>query len=428
MPSLDRAMRFAADPRSLYIVINVAVNVIFLVRSVITMFLLDYRGLGLIALLQTIILLIVSLQFGFLQGGYRLLCGADESEGQRINNLLYSFVAALSLVSFAVLAVVAGLQGGTDYMLLGLFGLIGGIFTLVKNWMTSAMIAREQLAAVNRFNCWSGFSALAMFAIAPWDPLIAALLATVAPPVVYAAMAWVQLPDSRPSGVEYSLELTRSVLRAGFILFLTGIFTQLNVQVERWYVAGDLGIEALGHLYLVILYLTIFQLVPNSFDAIFLPRAVRSHQRGDHGDVGRSMRYLFLVSASYTVVAMAATLLLAEPIIAWMLPKYAGDLPYLYALLPGLAFITLCQPLALIFNVLINYRYYLIAYAMGTALTILLFGGALLAHSPLGLTEVVEVRALGLGVTGAILLFGFWQLSRRYTEFRFRLIGSAVAT
>lgn len=420
-------MRFAADPRSLYVVINVAVNVIFLVRSAITMFLLDYRELGLVALLQTIMLLIMSVQFGFLQGGYRLLCGADADEGRRINNLLYSFIGVLSVVSVAVLVIVLAIEPGRDYFLLGIFGLFGGIFSLIKNWTSSALIAQERLGAVNSFNCWSGLSALAMFAIAPWDPLMAAILATVVPPVIFAVLTWIRLPDTRPDALEYSGDLIRAALRAGFILFLTGIFTQLNIQIERWYVAADLSVEMLGHLYLVILYVSIFQLVPNSFDAIFLPRMVRAHQEGRGEEVASSMRMLFLISLGYLLASMVVTALLARPVIELVLPKYAGDLPYLYALLPGLAIFTLSQPFALIFNVLMQYRVYLIAYGTGTVLTIILFGAAILSTTPFSLIGVVEVRSLGLAVTGLIVAGGFWWLSRQHGEFRFGLLGQRAA-
>ena len=51
----------------------------------------------------------------------------------------------------------------------------------------------------------------------------------------------------------------------------------LYLQAERWSINGVLGVEALGSFYLVFLYVSLFQLVPNSVNSIFFPKGVKSY-------------------------------------------------------------------------------------------------------------------------------------------------------
>jgi hypothetical protein len=101
---MGAAGRLARDNRAQFVVANVGVNLLFLVRTLIALVILDYRALGLVTLLQSIVLLIGVLQFGFLNGGYRLLCSAEGDEAGRVNNLVYSFMAALGLLALAFAA------------------------------------------------------------------------------------------------------------------------------------------------------------------------------------------------------------------------------------------------------------------------------------------------------------------------------------
>ena len=73
--------RILFNDRTLFVVVNVAVNLLFLLRSYVTMRTLTYSALGLVALLQTIILLVSALQFGVVNGGYRLVCSEDAERG-----------------------------------------------------------------------------------------------------------------------------------------------------------------------------------------------------------------------------------------------------------------------------------------------------------------------------------------------------------
>jgi hypothetical protein len=71
-------VRFASGERAMFVTVNVAVNMVLLVRSYITMQVLDYHGLGAATLLQTVVLLLGTFQLGLLNGGFRLICSSQE--------------------------------------------------------------------------------------------------------------------------------------------------------------------------------------------------------------------------------------------------------------------------------------------------------------------------------------------------------------
>lgn len=405
--------------RPMFVIVSLVVNLMLLARSYVTMQVLDYRELGLAALLQSVVLLIGALQFGFLNGGYRLLCSAGNSEARRINNLVFTFIGALSLVALVV--VTASLPflrvGGGG--LVAVLGVVGGVATLGRTWMMNHMIAREGLPRLNRINLASALASVGILVFVPVDPLIACLAAVVAQPVVFVAAAALLDRDLLPTRFEASPALIRTVLNAGFMMFLMGIFLQINTQLERWYVTAFLGLEALGHLYLAILFVTLFQMVPVSLDQIFLPTIVRAHAADDVPAARRGMHQFFLVEAAYCAAAALAVGLLARPVVELVLPEYAQDLRYIYLLMPGLILLTLSGPLAIAFNVLIRYRYYFLAYGGGTTATALFFLWGASAGGLLGLDMVILVRSGIYAFMAIVVAAGYLVLTQREPGLRF---------
>lgn len=416
---LAALLRIAANERQMFVVVNVLVNLFLLARSYLTMQVLDYRELGLAALLQSIVLLLGALQLGFLNGGFRLMCAAEGPEAQRINNLIYTFLAALGLVSLAVAGGSLLLIAGADSDAVGVLGVVGGIATLGRTWMTNQMVAHGKLARLNRVNLLAGAASLAALAFIPLNALGACLAAVVAQPVTFVIAAGLRDRSLLPDRPYFDLALVRRVLATGFVVFLTGMFLQANLQLERWYVTGFLGLEALGHLYLAILFVTLFQMVPTSLDQLFLPPMVRAHERSDPAALRHAMVRFVLVTAVYCAAAIVAVAVLAAPVVDLLLPRYVPDLRYVYLVLPGLVLFTLAGPFSVIFNVLIRYRYYLIAYGGGTLVTALLFLGASLRPGGVGLDGVIVIRSAVYAGMAVVLLFGFWRLSRGLPAWRF---------
>lgn len=415
MTALGRARAIAGNERQMFVVINVAVNVLLLGRSYVTMQVLDYRSLGLAALLQSIVLLVSTLQFGFLNGGYRLICSADAAEAERINNLIYSMFGLIGIAALIGTAIVLGLVDGQGTLLVGLLGVVGGVFTLVRTWMTNRLVAIARLRALNSVNFWSAVASFGALAFVPMSALAACLIAIVVQPVAFVVAVALLERDQLPHRLYWSTSLALTVLNAGFVVFLTGIFLQINLQIERWYVTGALGLAALGHLYLAFLFITLFQLVPTSFDQLFMPQIIQSHA-SEAGPRQPIRRYL-LVIIGYCALAVAAVVLLARPVTAWLLPRYVQDLPYLYVVVPGLVLFTLSAPFALMFNVVIRYRYYFIAYGAGSLATGGVLFGALFFGSPISLVGVMWLRSGVYALMAVLLMIGYFRLLRHYPEF-----------
>lgn len=409
----------AGRDRPMFVIVSLAVNLMLVARSYVTMQVLDYRELGLAALLQSAVLLLGVLQFGFLNGGYRLLCSADEAEAARVNNLVFTFIGALSILALVAVAGSMPFFDDSGSRLVAVMGVVGGVATLGRTWMMNHMIARGDLPRLNRLNMTSGAASVAVLALVPINPLVACLTAVVAQPLVFVVAAALMDRDLLPKRIEASPVLIRSVLNAGFMMFLMGVFLQLNMQLERWYVTAFLGLDALGHLYLAILFVTLFQMVPVSLDQVFLPPIVRAHAARDVPGARRGMHQFFLVVFAYCVLAALAVGILARPVIDLILPEYTQDLRYLYLLMPGLVLLTLSGPFGLAFNVLIRYRYYFFAYGGGTLLTALLFLWGAASGGSLGLDLVVMIRSAVYAMMGVVVGVGYLLLTRQEPGLRF---------
>lgn len=411
-----------AGERQAFVLVNVGVNLLFLLRSYATMRLLDYRELGLVALLQSIILLVGALHLGVINGGYRLICAAEGEEAARLNDFVFTFIGSLTLLVLAAAAASFPFVGGGEATPVVLLGIFGGALMLTRTWVMNRMIAGGMLRTLNRINFWSAAGSLLALGYAIVDPLLACLAAVVLQPVLFLIVAVCVDHRLLPRRINGDVQLVRNILHAGFIVFLTGVFLQLNMQFERWYVTAYLGLNALGHLYLAILFVTLFQLVPTSLDQVYLPAVVREHATIGGDGLARIMRQFFLVVTGYGALAAVALVVLARPVTALILPQYVGDLRYVYLIAPGLILFTLAAPLAIMFNVLIRYRTYFIAYGAGTLATAAVLGWAIVSGRVLSLDAVVLIRSSAYGLMAVLLAAGFVALSRQHPRFRFRLV------
>lgn len=418
------------NSRTAYVAIGLGVNLLMLVRGVFLMTVLNYSDLGLVVLVQTAILFSGLLHFGLLNGGYRLLCHAGPRLKQRIVDLVYTgFTLISGLIGLTALVIVPFVDNDLYRVIAGLTAL-GGVCTLLRSWMTNEMVAAGKLKSVNLINAASMLASLAaLLALVPEDPAFhPALIAVgsiVIQPVLFAAMALASGAVLRPHRLRVSKRLGGVVFKAGFVLFLTGIAIQFNTLIERTYVTNVLGLEELGRLYLAFLFLTLFNLAPNLVQQAFMPRIVQHWKAGENVALAREQRHLLLITAGYCAATAVALWLLAEPLLGLLLPKYVPDLHWVYLLAPGLILFALSAPFALIFNVVIEYRWYVIAYGAGVAATMAAFGGAILTGKSFNLDGVIILRSAIYALMAMLLVLGYWQLTRRFPVFR--LIGQPVA-
>ncbi len=406
------------NSRSAFVAIGLGVNLLVLVRSLALMVVLDYEGLGLIALVQSSILLAGMMHFGLLNGGYRLLCHAGPAYRQRIVNLAYSVFALVALGIVIVAAVIMVQFDTQQFRIAAVLGAIGGIATLVRSWMMNEMLASGRLKGANIVNAGSIAVSLGLLVFLPYAPSEVAIASIVAQPLVFVLLALALREVTVPNRFGFRKRLLQVIYKAGFVMFLTGLSVQLNAQIERTYVTTEIGLEQLGRLYLAFLFLTLFQLVPTLLEQVFLPVIVRARKIRDYATVKAELRRMLLLDLGYCAVAAVALALLAEPVLEFVLPKYAGDLRWVYLLAPGLFALTLASPFALTYNVVIDYTWYVIAYGAGTAITLIAFGAALLLGQAYSLDGVILLRS-GICVFIAVMMIvGWWQISRRHAEFR----------
>jgi len=408
------------DERFLYVVINLAVNLLVLVRAYVFLQVLDYRELGLITLLQSVVMLLGMLQFGVINGAYRLILSAKDDEQQELVDFVFSFIGVLCAIAMIVAGVSLLLMARLEDGLIGALGVAGGAASLVRNWQTNLMIAEQRLSMLNAINLGSALAALAFFALLHLSPLLACMAVIMAQPGLFVILAAFVKEVRKPSRFALAWPLARRILAAGFVIFLSGMLLQLNVQLERWYVIAELGIEALGHLFIAIMVLTLLQLVPAALDAIMLPAAVRAHEQRDTARLASTMRTYLALLIGYAVAVAIAIAFLAEPVLGLLAPKYIGDLVYVYLIAPGALVLTVSSAFALAFSVLIRYRYLLIAYGGGSLALALVLLAAVVSNTVLSLESVVIVRTLGLTFTALLVVGGWWLATRGERGLRFR--------
>jgi O-antigen/teichoic acid export membrane protein len=407
------------NDRVIFVIVNVAVNLLFLVRSYVTMRVLGYAHLGLVALLQTIVLLVGAMQLGVVNGGYRLLCSEGNDDSRLINNFVFTFIGTLASALLAAAACILVLARDSDYALVTCLAVFAGIFTIAKNWMTNYLIAKIKLRKLNGINLVSALVSIVPLVFVGSSPLIVCLVSIVLQPLVFAVYLLATEKALRPTAPAFSLDLFKRVLSAGFVVFLTGMFLMANSQIERWSIVSYLGVDGLGRFYLALLFLNMYSLIPSSLDAIFLPKVIQAHVRQDYAGMQLDMRRFLNLTLCYSVLAVLSVWLLSRVLIGFLLPKYLEDLRYVYLVMPGTVLFGLTSPFAIVFNVLIRYRFYFYAYGLGTLATAVLLGAYIYAAGSIDLTALCIIKSVVSISMGIVLVTGYVTVSRMYPAFRF---------
>jgi len=406
------------NSRSAFVAIGLGVNLLVLVRGILFMLVLDNADLGLVALVQGVILFAGMLHFGLLNGGYRLLCHVKGRARQRIVDLVYTCFLGLGAGMAIASLGAAAWANDADYRAIALLAGLGGIATLLRTWMMNEMVAGGQLGPANLVNGASIVLSLSLLVLLPLAPALVAVGSTVAQPILFALLAPLTGAVLLPRSLGIPRKLAKVVAKAGFPLFVTGLAVQLNTFADRVYVSAEIGLGALGRLYLALLFVNLFQMVPNLVQQVHLPTIVRGFTERETALVRRETRTLFAWLAAYCAAVGIALVTLADPLTAIFLPGREEDLVFVYLLYPGLIAFTLSTPFAVIFNVTIRYRWMVAAYGLGSVATLTVLGGAWLWDQPLRLAGVAGLRSAIYALTGVVLLIGWARLSERFPEFR----------
>jgi O-antigen/teichoic acid export membrane protein len=406
------------DGAAAYLATTVVVNMVFIARSYVALLALDYRDLGQMAVLQTVILLIGTLQFGLLNGGYRLLCSATAAGAQKLVNVAFAMIGLIGAATLA-LGWVAGesLVPGADRWII-VIGVVAGIATLLRTWVSNHQIAAGELRLLNlltMLSCLASMMPLIWLSSAPLELLA---LSTLLQPALYIALALIFSPKLRPNSPLVDSAVLKSVMATGILVFLSGLLLQLNTQIERYFVIAFLGIESLGHLYISILFLTLYTIVPNALQSFIVPKIVQANNAGDESAVRHLMGRLFQSSIAYCALVVPIYWLLAGPVVALAAPRYLADLQYVTVLLPGLLAFTILSSSAVFFTTVLRFVPQFLAFAAGTVVTI---AGMLLPVAlgqSLDLTWVTMVKSAAYAVIGLAIYAAYWQGTIRLRQFR----------
>ena len=353
--------------KGLYIVTNVFVSTIGFIRSFVFMKGLDLYELGIITIIQTIILLLSMSQFGLINGGYRVLALNIAKQNEKVNNLLFSFLGILTAFLFLLWGSTLFFNFRISHSLL-IVTFIIGVLTLIVTWLTNSLVAKQQLAELNKLNLISSLFALCSLPLAFLWGVQGAVMVLFVQPTVFVVVCLAKNKDLRPTFFTLDNQLIKYVLRFGFIPFIAGIFTLVNVQIERWSILEILGTEALGRFYLVFLFSTLFVLIPTSLLNLFFPQCVKLYEGSDVIQFKTQIRKHFILLSTYLIIAILGSVTLLKPFIAFFLPMHVENVEYVYYYLPGLIALGLCDTFALIFNSVVRLKP--ILWAGGTSVLI----------------------------------------------------------
>lgn len=356
-----------------YVFINVAMAMLGFVRSYITMKYLGFYDVGLLAMVMSVIEFVSMFQFGLLNGGFRMFFVNTASVNKKINSMLFSYFGLLTIVLLVALAIYIAIKG-TVNLQLGMIalGAIIGVVSLIKNWISNLLIAAQKLAMLNRINIWSTLISFIFIFFVPSFGLIGSILLIISQPVIFTISALWLNPEFRPKEIFYSKVFLRKLMFFGFIPFLAGILVKVDDQVERWGIIDILGVEDLGKYNLVLIYCSLFMLVPASINPIFYPKAILEYKNNNYLALKKTLKQYILTLFAYTVVAICFTILLLPYTINLLLPKYNVGVQYVWYIIPYLVAQMLVMPLDFIYTLTAKYRVMFVSYIFAVLLFVVL--------------------------------------------------------
>ena len=389
-----KMLKSLLNEKYVFILINLGLSAIAFLRSFIFMKYLDLFNLGIISVIQTIVLFVGLLQFGFINGGYRIIAKGNNKELIEINNVIYSFFGLLCIFISLLIVLFSAFNYTFEISAFQLlYAAIIGLLTITSNWIVNVLLAKQFVSKLNFINFLTCLFVLLSFPLISFFGIWGCLISLLIQPLAVVFLSLFLIEDMRPSAFNFKLSIVTKILSIGFIPFLTGIFTLVNAQIERWSIVGALGIESLGRFYLVFIYSSLFSLIPSSLLNLIYPKAILYYESQNIEDFKKLIsRYIKILILYFAIIAVG-TFFLLSPFINYFLPKHSQYIKYVYYILPGLFLISLTDPIALIFQTIIRLKPILITYLTSVIINVLLIGG-LFYCSAISLDKLAIIRSL----------------------------------
>jgi len=394
----------------LYIGATVLVSGLGFARNFVFMKSLGLGDVGQIALMQTIVMLIGFLQFGLINGGYRIYAIGD-SDQKKVNDVLFSYLLiAIVVLAFGVCLGLALFENPEIKSLTISIGTVAGLATLTSVWLNNTLIAQGKLMVSNAVNLSAVTISFIVGILSISLGLWAALLAIMIQPLGVVFLVLVFQKKTRPTQFQIDLGLSKRIIKLGFLPFFTSLLLLSSYQIERWSVMHALGSEELGRLYLAILYGTIFVLVPAALVNLYYPSAIRAFETRNIAEFKRIVRWHLFELLLYILAALIITYFLLHIVLATYLPQYLDSKYLVYLSLPGLVAFSLCDIASLVL-LSIKFMRPLIVWGVIVLVTNAVFLIALYQLDEFNL-EVVVLAKSGAFILGFIYL-GWTLLSLR---------------
>jgi O-antigen/teichoic acid export membrane protein len=368
---VDNKIDTSSIAKTIYIVTNIVVSGIGFLRSFVFMKVLSVYDLGILTIIQTIIALIPVFQFGLINGGYRIVSLNIYDQNEKVNNLMFSLFGLITILIlvFWVCSLFIQIQLSRFFLLIAL---IVGVMNLVVNWLTNILIGRQSLRQLNIINLFSGIGSLLLLPLSFIWGLGGVILVLTAQPLIFILFAVTKDEKLRPTRFYFDVKLIKYILSFGFIPFLTGIFTLINLQIERWVIVKYLGIEEMGNFYLVFLFSTIFVLVPNALNNLFFPVCVKYFSENKLESFKCQIKKYVFMLLIYILLVIVLAILFLETTVSLLFPQHINNVKYVFLYIPGLAILSLCGPISLIFNSSVKLKPLFLAGFLSVALNLIL--------------------------------------------------------
>lgn len=343
------------------------------VRSYVTMKYLGFYEVGLIAMVMSTIEFVSMFQFGLLNGGFRMYFVNSSSVNGKINSILFTYFGFLFSTFFITFSIFFLLKGEINLKVgMIILGILVGVISLTKNWLTNLLIGGQQYSLLNRINIFSTVFSFFFIFLVPFYGLLGSVLLISTQPIIFCIYVLIVAPNLRPTKFYFEKKILRKILAFGFIPFLAGILVKIDDQIERWGIINIMGVDSLGKYNLVLIYCSIFMLVPASINPIFFPRAILQFKNSDIKGLKKTILYYTIILAVYIFVAIGGTIIFLPYVINKVLPKYNSGVEYVWYIVPYLVAQTLVMPIDFIYTLTAKYKIMFTSYVIGVIIFALL--------------------------------------------------------
>jgi len=310
---------------------------------------LDLASVGQIAFMQTIIMLVGFIQIGLINGGYRIYASGKPNKN-KVNDVVLIYLGGLFVLATLLLLSFKSYWSYLDIEFdVALIGMIAGFFTLFSTWFSNTLIANQKLIMSSLINLSAALvSFFLVFVFIKYD-LYILLIAIAAQPLIILISALVLNPNLRLRSLRFDLKIFKNIFALGITPFIVGLFLLAIYQVERWTIVGQLGSESIGRYYLVLIFTSIFTLLPASLNNLYYPRLILAFEGQEKILCQSILKRYFFELIIYLLMAVLTTLLFMPFFIEKFLPNYLETLDLVLISLPGLTFLVLSDVATLFF-------------------------------------------------------------------------------